>query len=166
MIIGIVATTNKGLIGRADGSLPWHIPSELSLFRKLTTGHSVLMGRKTWEGSVGAKPLPSRRNYILTRGDSIIQQPNVIPVKSIEDFLDNQPLGKTFVIGGAEIYSAMVPFFDELIITFIHDEPETKPGDVHLDPKLLSNSTIEFIETLADTDEYVTERYRVEHNIV
>ena len=155
-IIGIVATTNDNLIGRSDGSLPWDIPEELKLFRKLTLGSSVIMGRKTWD-ALGRKPLPGRTNYILTTGDSVARTDKVIPVGSVEEFLDNQPRGKTFVIGGAEVYLAMVPFFDEFIITFIRRADCT--GDVYLPDNLFDNNALEFIETIADTDDFVTERF-------
>jgi len=101
MLTAVVAMDPNRLIGR-DGTLPWHLPEDLAFFKKTTLGHPVLMGRKTFE-SIG-RPLPKRRNIVLTRdhdwkhdGVDIIHSPSEIP-KTDE---------KIFIIGGAEIYRAL-----------------------------------------------------------
>lgn len=83
MLIAVVAMDPNRLIGR-DGSLPWHLPEDLAFFKKTTLGHPVLMGRKTFE-SIG-RPLPKRRNIVLTRdrswshpGVEVIHSPDEIP---------------------------------------------------------------------------------------
>ena len=83
MLIAVVAMDPNRLIGR-DGTLPWHLPEDLAFFKKTTLGHPVLMGRKTFE-SIG-RPLPKRRNIVLTRdrswshpGVEVIHSPNEIP---------------------------------------------------------------------------------------
>ena len=115
-IILIAALAQNGTIGR-DNALPWHLKADLVRFRSLTLGNPVLMGRKTWD-SLG-KPLPGRRNLVLTR------QPGYAPqgaeaFASVDEAL-NAVAGaeRLFVIGGAEIYRALLPRAEALFLTEI-----------------------------------------------
>lgn len=109
------------VIGR-DGALPWHLPEDLKFFRKTTTGHPILMGRKTWE-SLG-RPLPNRRNLILSR--TLPDQPGAEVLRSL-DALDALALeGPVFIIGGAEIYQLLLPRTHEILLTVLTN---AVPGD-------------------------------------
>lgn len=123
MLIAVVAMDPNRLIGR-NGSLPWHLPEDLAFFKKTTLGHPVLMGRKTFE-SIG-RPLPKRRNIVLTR-DKTWSHPGVEVIHSSEEIPDAE--GKIFVIGGAEIYKALAGRIEEWIVTHVHAAHE---GDTHL----------------------------------
>lgn len=123
MLIAVVAMDPNRLIGR-DGALPWHLPEDLAFFKKTTLGHPVLMGRKTFE-SIG-RPLPKRRNIVLTRdrswshtGVEVIHSPDEIPATD----------GNIFVIGGAEIYKALSGRIDEWLVSHVHAAHE---GDTRL----------------------------------
>lgn len=114
----IVATDKKGAIGK-DNQLLWHLPADLKHFKQTTTGHTVIMGRKTYE-SIG-KPLPKRRNIIVTRQDQY-RADNVQTVHSIEEAL-NEIEGETeaFIIGGAEIYTSFFPHCQRIYLTLVHN---------------------------------------------
>jgi dihydrofolate reductase len=132
-VILIVAMTRDGLIGR-DGRMPWHDSEDLRHFKRTTTGHAVIMGRKTYE-SIG-KPLPGRRNIVLTRAapptslTALDANTTLDYAASLEDALAicrDQSEEKVFVIGGAEVYRDALPRADELIVTWMPGEG--LPGD-------------------------------------
>jgi dihydrofolate reductase len=116
MIIGIAAVDRKGAIGKG-GKLPWHSSADMKFFRETTTGHAVVMGRKTWL-TIG-KPLKNRLNIVLSRDSSIEPQESLIVLSDIESVLSfNQSLTTDlFVIGGAQIYEAFLPHIEQWIIT-------------------------------------------------
>jgi len=123
-LCAIVAMTPGRVIGRAGG-LPWHLPEDLAFFKRTTTGHAVVMGRKTYE-SIG-RPLPRRRNIVLSR-DSSWSAPGVETIRRQEDLTTLPALdGTVFIIGGAEIYTAFLPHTDELLISHIsgHHQGDT-----------------------------------------
>ncbi|MDB6071504.1 MAG: dihydrofolate reductase [Verrucomicrobiales bacterium] len=107
------------VIGR-DGALPWHLPEDLKFFRKTTTGHPILMGRKTWE-SLG-RPLPNRRNLILSR--TLPPQPGAEVLRSPDDLKNLDLDSPIYIIGGAEIYSLLLPLTDEILLTVLTDPAE------------------------------------------
>ena len=108
---------NRG-IGRR-GSLPWHISEDLKRFKRLTTGHAVLMGRRTYE-SIG-RPLPHRRNIVLTSRPI----PGVETHATVEMALAAvQGEERVFVIGGGQLYAALLEKADELYLTLVHQEVE------------------------------------------
>jgi dihydrofolate reductase len=109
------------IIGR-DGSLPWHLPDDLAFFKRTTSGHPIVMGRKTYE-SIG-RPLPKRRNIVLTRSPSW-SAPGVEVIHRPED-LESLPglAGRVFIIGGSEIYAAFLPSLDDLLVSHVHAEHE------------------------------------------
>lgn len=116
MIIGIAAVDRKGAIGK-NGKLPWHYSADMKFFRETTTGHAVVMGRKTWL-TIG-KPLKNRLNIVLSRDSNIEPQESLIVLSDIESVISFSDKLTTdlFVIGGAQIYSAFLPHIEKWIIT-------------------------------------------------
>ncbi|WP_308862357.1 dihydrofolate reductase [Paenibacillus radicis (ex Xue et al. 2023)] len=124
MIISMIyAMDEQGGIG-IDNKIPWRLPEDMAFFRRTTTGHTVLMGRKTFE-SVGSKPLPKRRNVILTRDTSFTAEGCEV-VHTVEAALELIGSGdaeeELFVIGGAEVYNLFMPHADRLYITEINHQ--------------------------------------------
>ncbi|MEO8299204.1 MAG: dihydrofolate reductase [Burkholderiales bacterium] len=116
-IVLIAAVAANGVIGR-DNDLPWRLPEDLKFFRATTMGHPVLMGRRNWD-SIPAKfrPLPGRRNLVLTR-DVQWHAEGAEPVHSLDEALARTADAPTlFVIGGADIFRLTLPLADELILT-------------------------------------------------
>ncbi|WP_295769075.1 dihydrofolate reductase [uncultured Mucilaginibacter sp.] len=114
----VVAIATNNAIGK-DNELLWHLPNDLKHFRQLTTGHSIIMGRKTYD-SVG-KPLPKRRNIIVTRQEINIEGCEV--VHSIDEALalcKNEP--EVDIIGGAEIYTQTLPLVNRIYLTIVHQD--------------------------------------------
>ena len=113
----IAAVSENNVLGK-NNKLIWHIPDDLKRFKKLTLGHSVIMGRKTFESI--AKPLPQRKNIILTRNKNYKAKGAVIAhnVKEALNFCenDNQP----FIIGGGEIYKLFMGISNKIELTRIH----------------------------------------------
>ncbi len=122
-ITAIVAMTPERVIGR-EGKLPWHLPEDLKFFKRTTSGHPVVMGRKTYE-SIG-RPLPNRRNIVLTR-DPGWSAPGVEVFRSPEELRSLE--GRVFVIGGAEIYKALSGMVDDWLVSHV---TECHPGDTTL----------------------------------
>lgn len=114
----IVAMGRDGAIGR-KGDLIWKIPADLKRFKALTTGNPVIMGRKTWE-SLPKRPLPHRRNIILTRQKDFTAE-GAETVSSVEDALGLIGDTPAFVIGGAEIYKAFMPYYSHLYLTMVEE---------------------------------------------
>lgn len=134
--IGMVwAQTKAGVIGK-DGSMPWHLPEDLKHFSQLTTGHPVIMGRKTWE-SFPAKyrPLPGRTNIVVTRNAewaSTPQAEGALVVSSLDEaLLESQfaPGGqKVWIIGGAQIFEQSMNLANLAVVTIIDTDVE---GDTY-----------------------------------
>ncbi|MEC0252619.1 dihydrofolate reductase DfrA [Bacillus halotolerans] len=117
MISFIFAMDANRLIGK-DNDLPWHLPNDLAYFKKITSGHSIIMGRKTYE-SIG-RPLPNRKNIVVTSAHDS-EFPGCTVVSSIEDVLQTtSDTEECFVIGGAQLYTALFPYADRLYMTKIH----------------------------------------------
>ena len=109
----IAALDHRRAIGK-DGKLPWHIPEDLKRFKRLTTGHAVLMGRRTWE-SLG-RPLPGRRNVVLSSSPV----PGIESYASIEESLRALASAeRVFVIGGGNVYAQLIDRADELYLTLV-----------------------------------------------
>lgn len=123
-LTAIVAMTPERVIGHG-GKLPWNLPADLAFFKRITSGHPVVMGRKTFE-SIG-RPLPKRRNIVLTRdhswtaeGVEVIHQPSGLgQLEGIG--------GRIFIIGGSEIYAVFLPELDDLLVSHVFTK---HPGDV------------------------------------
>lgn len=123
MISIIAAIGNNNELGK-DNDLIWYLPADLKRFKKITTGHTIIMGRNTFE-SIG-KPLPNRRSVIITRNKDY-QQEGCDVVHSLEDALGLiEDQEKAFIIGGAQIYSEVLKkdLADELEITKVHQDFE------------------------------------------
>lgn len=150
-LIAIVAHDPNRLIG-ADNALPWHLPGDLAFFKKTTTGHAIVMGRKTYE-SIG-RPLPKRQNIVLTR-DSEWTAAGVTPITD-PAALSNLPLtseGPIYIIGGSQIYAAFLPLLDELIVTHVK---KAYPGDTYF-PEYAH--LFEASEILVEAEDYEVRRY-------
>ncbi len=120
----IVAMSENGVIGR-DGDLPWRLSADLKRFKKLTLGHVLIMGRKTFE-SIG-RPLPKRRSLVLSR-DPAYRAPGVEVAASLEQALALAAAEtEVFVAGGAAVFAEALPLTDRLYLTRVHAEVE---GDV------------------------------------
>lgn len=113
----IVAMTPQGLIG-IDNKIPWHLPADLQRFKKLTMGHPIIMGRKTFESLPGL--LPGRQHFVLTRNPSYVAEGCTVVTNwaQLEILID----GKAFVIGGADIYHYAMPIATYLCATIVHAE--------------------------------------------
>jgi dihydrofolate reductase len=115
----VVAHSRNRVIGR-DGDLPWHLPSDLRRFKELTTGGTVVMGRRTWDSLPPRfRPLPGRRNVVVSRNGC--DAPDVR--RSVEEALEDG----CFVIGGGEIYAQALPHADRVYATEIDADVD---GDV------------------------------------
>ena len=116
MISIIVAIAENGVIGDKNALL-WNIKEDMRRFRTTTTGHPVVMGRKTFE-SIG-RPLPKRTNVVITRGDSEFE--GCLVAHSIEEAVKIfSPDEEVFIIGGAQIYKQALPLADKLYLTVVH----------------------------------------------
>ena len=117
----IAAMASNRVIGR-DGQLPWHLPEDLKFFKKVTSGHPIIMGRTTFD-SIG-RPLPKRRNIVLS--SQMEERDGVEVVRSIEvlDSLLGDNAGEIFVIGGTKVYQTLLPRCSVLYLTFIEKEYE------------------------------------------
>jgi len=147
----IVAMTRNRVIGK-NNKIPWRLPGEQKWFKLMTMGHTVLMGRKTFE-SIG-RPLPGRQNIVVTRSGDL---DGVEIVRNLEKF-DPGPYeadGKeVFVIGGAEIYRALLPRCKTIYVTMVKQEHD---GDAYF-PEF--ESGFEIHEVIRETPEYDVLRYR------
>lgn len=116
MIALVVAYDQNHVIG-ANGSLPWHYPEDLKYFKKVTSGHTVLMGRITYESilkSLG-KPLPNRHHVVVSK---TLKDDRVEVIEDLEHYLENAT-DDVYIIGGASIYAQTLPWVDRLYITHI-----------------------------------------------
>lgn len=128
----IVAVAKNGVIG-SNNSLLWYLSEDLKRFKQLTTGHSILMGRKTYE-SLPIKPLPKRKHLILTSNSSFGLTQECLRLSSLEQVKDYISLNKDeeiFVIGGGQVYNMLLPYCNRAFITYVHKDFE---GDTHFDP--------------------------------
>jgi dihydrofolate reductase len=116
MIIGIAAVDRENAIGKG-GKLPWHYSPDMKFFRETTTGHAVVMGRKTWL-TIG-KPLKDRLNIVLSRDSTIEPQDSLLVLTDVDSVISfsHSLTSDLFVIGGAQIYQAFVPHIEKWIIT-------------------------------------------------
>lgn len=121
----IVAVSKNWGIGR-DGQLLFSIPEDMKFFRATTTGKTVIMGRKTLESMPGGKPLKNRRNIIIsTREGYAVEGAETVtsPAAALE-LVQGEAEENVFVIGGGEVYRAMLPFCDRALVTIVEAEPE------------------------------------------
>ena len=126
MISFVVAVSRNGVIGR-EGGLPWHISSDLKRFKEITMGKPVIMGRKTWE-SLPRKPLPGRRNIVITRQQGFRAEGAEVAATPEEALRLAGGVPEIAVIGGGEVYSLFWPMVDRLYLTEVDLDVE---GDTH-----------------------------------
>jgi dihydrofolate reductase len=123
--ISLVAAVARGEVIGRDNSIPWRIAEDVARFKALTTGHAVVMGRRTWDSLPERfRPLPGRRNVVVTHNPDWSAE-GAERAGSFEEalgLLEGAP--RVFVIGGAEVYSAALPLADELVLTELDLEIE------------------------------------------
>jgi dihydrofolate reductase len=124
-VISLIAALGKNRVIGNENKLIWSIPDDMKHFRQLTSGKSIIMGRKTYE-SIG-KPLPNRKNIIITR-DKNYKAEGCIVVHSAEESLNAAGDGEVMVIGGAQIYSEFLPRANRMYLTLIEKNFE---GDAY-----------------------------------
>lgn len=123
------------VIGDA-GTIPWHLPEDMRHFRELTTGHAVLMGRKTYDSFPPAfRPLPQRKNIVVTRDTAATFPDSVTVVNDPQGFLEGVEKGELlsdretlWIAGGQHIYELSQPYWDEVFLTIVPGDPE---GDTY-----------------------------------
>lgn len=122
MITIIAAIAKNNALGK-DNDLIWHLPADLKRFKKVTSGHHILMGRNTFE-SIG-KPLPNRTSVIITRNNEYLKEGCLI-ANSVEEAIDLTDKKDAFIIGGAQIYKETLAknLADRLDITIVHHDFE------------------------------------------
>lgn len=148
----IAAVATNGVIGK-DNTLPWRLPKDMKFFAEETTGNVVIMGRKSWDSLPAKfKPLPQRLNMIISRQSKEqlgITDPTVEVFDNVLSAIQKAETsnGKIYIIGGAEIYKAAMPYVNELIITEVKAEID---GDTYF-PTITSDFTeISRVENKAD----------------
>ena len=157
MIVSAIVAMAKGQVIGKDNDLPWYLPADLKHFKKITSGHHIIMGRKCFE-SIG-KPLPKRTNVILTRNPYYIAS-NCIVTHDLELALelayDNKE-EEAFIIGGGEIYKLALPQLDRLYITEVDIDIEGK------ELILFPNWTKEEWELKEEKEREIDERNKMKH---
>ena len=135
LTLGPVARGTNGVIGH-DGALPWRLKSDLAMFRELTLGKPVIMGRKTWD-SLPKKPLPGRFNVVLSR-DGSFQPAGALVCEEFSEAAqiareqaEEDGAAEVCVIGGAALFALALPRARRMYLTEVDAAPE---GDVHLPP--------------------------------
>lgn len=121
MIIMIAAVAENNALGK-DNTLLWHLPDDFKRFKSLTSGHYIIMGRKTFESF--PKPLPNRTHVIITRQKGYYAE-NCIVTNNIKKAIDAVPKNEnTFIIGGGEIYNLGLRWADKIELTRVHTSLE------------------------------------------
>ena len=122
-MISIIAALGKNRELGKDNELLWHIPDDLKRFKRLTMGHPVIMGRKTFE-SIG-KPLPGRTNIVVTHNQDYAAPNFAYKLEGALEEAEKTGADEIFVIGGAQIYAAALPYADRLYLTLVDDDKES-----------------------------------------
>lgn len=118
--IALIAAVGPGGTIGSDNKMPWHLPRDLRFFRRVTTGHTIIMGRKTYD-AIGRRPLPKRKNIIITRNKQF-QAPNCVVAHSLREALEVvRGEKRVFIIGGGELYRQSIDIADEIYLTEILD---------------------------------------------
>lgn len=121
MSVSIIAAVGRNFELGKNNDLIWHFKQDMKFFKKTTLGHTVIMGRKTFESL--PKALPNRLNVVIT-SDSSYSAENIVVVSSVEQALKYCDNEEAFVIGGGMIYKEFLPFADKLYLTEIEDSLE------------------------------------------
>lgn len=149
-IKAIAAVSQNGVIGK-NGDLPWRIPGELKWFKKITMGHIMVMGRKTWDSLPGI--LPGRENWVLS--STLKEKKGIKIFSSFESALNEAGARTIFIIGGGQIYSSLLPQCSELYITEVQQFIEE--GDA-----FFPSFEKDFIptETLEENKEFIIKKWK------
>lgn len=140
----IVAMAPNRVIGR-DGTLPWHLPEDLKLFKKRTVDHPIVMGRLTFESLPGRRPLPRRRHLVLSR--TMAPEPGIEVIPSLDSLPDLGVEGDAYLIGGARIFEAYLSACSTVILSLLHKE---HPGDTLMPEFEKDFPTVETLEQFPD----------------
>lgn len=142
MISFVVAIDRNRVMG-LNNDLPWHLPKDLKFFKEKTTGHTMIMGRKTYDSLGG--PLPNRKSVVLTSlNQSYPEEVEVIhDINTIKSWNEKNPDKEFMVIGGAKVFEQVLPFVDRMYITWIDESfegdtyfPSFSEEDFHLTSKV------------------------------
>lgn len=125
MISLIVAASDNNVIGHLN-TIPWRLPRDLKNFKELTTGNTVVMGRKTFDSIIShlGHPLPNRKNVILTRQTDFVAPADCMVVSSWESAMKKTEGESVFVGGGEAVYKEAEPYADRLLLTRVHADIE------------------------------------------
>lgn len=124
MLSLIVAISDNNVIG-INNSLPWRLPADLQYFKQKTTGHHIIMGRKTFESIGGGRPLPNRVSVIVSRNAALALPEGCLLANSVEQAIQlSQSDSETFIIGGGELYATALPLVQRMYITRVHTQVE------------------------------------------
>ncbi|WP_432708050.1 dihydrofolate reductase [Pedobacter sp.] len=141
MILSIVvAISENNAIGK-DNKLLWHLPADLKHFKETTSGHTIIMGRKTYE-SIG-RPLPNRRNIVITRNSELALE-GVEVYNGMEQALTQcRNEAEVFIIGGAEIYKHALKHASKIYLTRVHETYEADTFFPELEPESWTETQVE-----------------------
>ena len=145
----IAAMSLNRVIG-ANGKIPWHLPEDFRWFKQMTTGHVLVMGRKTFE-SIG-RPLPNRETLVLSRSE--FRHAGVRTIRSLDELPALEGGGEIFICGGAQVYAQVLPLCADLYLTVVK---RTVEGDAFFPP---FKDQFELLEELRDTAEFKILHYR------
>ena len=133
MVIMIAAVAENNALGK-NNDLLWHLPNDFKRFKEITSGHHIIMGRKTFESF--PKPLPNRTHVIITRQNDF-EYEGCIVVQNIEKALSVCPINENlYIIGGGEIYQQSISFADQLDITRVHHSFDADVYFPEIDPEI------------------------------
>ncbi|QYY35830.1 dihydrofolate reductase [Ruficoccus sp. ZRK36] len=147
----IVAMADKNRAIGLNGGLPWRLPEDLAFFKQMTTGHTVVMGRKTMDEI--KKPLPRRLNVVLTNQQDLVA-PGFTIAHTLADLDEVAVKGDLFIIGGAQLFAVTLPQCCELFLTHVKGDYD---GDTFLPP---FEHLFSAVETLRENDDLRIVRYR------
>src|SRR6478736_2826437 len=132
MLIMIAAVAENNALGK-NNELVWHLPNDFKRFKSLTTGHHIIMGRKTFESF--PKPLPNRTHVVITRQKDYSPKDSIV-VNSMEEAISICPQTEDiFIIGGGEIYELGLPFTQKIELTRVHGSFEADAFFLRLNPE-------------------------------
>jgi dihydrofolate reductase len=149
MTITLLAAVGANLVIGRDGDMPWHLPQDLAHFKAITMGHTLVMGRKTYD-AIG-RALPGRRTIVMTRHQGW-HAPSVEVAHSLPEALALAGPADLFVVGGSDVYRQAMPFADEMLLTEIEQSPE---GDAYF-PEFLQDDWHEIARESHDGFAFVT----------
>jgi dihydrofolate reductase len=121
MTITVLAAVGANLVIGQAGEMPWHLPEDLAHFKAVTMGHTMVMGRKTYD-SIG-RALPGRRTIVITRQPGW-HAPSVEVAHSLAEALALAGPADVFVVGGSEVYREAMPYADQMLLTEVEQSPE------------------------------------------